>query len=213
MGEQQIETELQARGKTAPRLTPAQIDGRIRDEAFHVFPGTTLTVCALTLANGFIVTGTSAAASPENFDEEIGRKIARENARNRIWELEGYLLRERLHGSIETIARACHEVNRAYCAGLGDDSQPAWDDAPDWQRKSAVAGVEFVIANPKALPSHSHESWLAEKARDGWRYGPVKNPETREHPCFVPYYELPPEQRAKDHLFLAVVRALTQEAA
>ena len=72
------------------------MDATIVSEQFHVFPGTTMTVCALTLRNGYIVIGESAAASPENFDEAIGRKIARENARNKIWALEGYLLREKL---------------------------------------------------------------------------------------------------------------------
>ncbi|MEH3109051.1 MAG: Gp49 family protein [Agrobacterium cavarae] len=95
-GEQQIENEIQAKGLNAPRLTPALIDEAIASEQYHVFPGTTLTVCALSLRNGYIVTGESAAASPSNFDKEIGRKIARDNARNKIWALEGYLLRERL---------------------------------------------------------------------------------------------------------------------
>lgn len=94
--EKALEAEIQAKGLTAPRLTPALIDATITSEAFYVFPGTTLTVCALTLRNGFIVTGESAAASPANFNEEIGRKIARDNARQKIWALEGYLLRERL---------------------------------------------------------------------------------------------------------------------
>ncbi len=94
--EAQIEKEIQAKGLNAPRLTPQMIDDTILSEQYHVFPGTTLTVCALTLRNGFIVTGESAAASPENFDQAIGRKIARENARNKIWQLEGYLLRQRL---------------------------------------------------------------------------------------------------------------------
>lgn len=93
-----IEHEIQAKGLNAPRLTPAAIDAAIVGQDFHVFPGTTLTVCCLLLRNGFTVTGESAAASPENFDEEIGRKIARENARQKIWALEGYLLRERLNG-------------------------------------------------------------------------------------------------------------------
>lgn len=90
------EEEIQAKGLTAPRLTPMLIDATIVAEAFHVFPGTTMTVCALTLINGFIVIGESAAASPENFDAAIGRRIARENARNKIWALEGYLLRSHL---------------------------------------------------------------------------------------------------------------------
>ena len=87
---------LQAKGLNAPRLTPQHIDEQIVAEAYHVFPGTTLTVCALTLRNGFQVVGESAAASPENFDQAIGRKIARDNARSKIWALEGYLLRTRL---------------------------------------------------------------------------------------------------------------------
>jgi len=91
-----VEAEIQAKGLNAPRLNPAMIDATIIGEDFHVFPGTTLTVCALTLRNGYMVTGESAAASPANFDAELGRKIARDNARNKIWALEGYLLRERL---------------------------------------------------------------------------------------------------------------------
>jgi hypothetical protein len=94
--EEQIENEIQAKGLNAPRLTPTLIDQAIKSEQYHVFPGTTMTVCALTLRNGYIVTGESAAASLENFDADIGRKIARENARNKIWALEGYLLRQNL---------------------------------------------------------------------------------------------------------------------
>lgn len=94
--EAQIEAEIQRKGLNAPRLTPGMIDATIASEQYHVFPGSTLTVCALTLRNGYIVTGESAAASPVNFDKEIGRKIARDNARDKIWALEGYLLRERL---------------------------------------------------------------------------------------------------------------------
>jgi hypothetical protein len=96
MSEQQIEAEIQQKGLNAPRLTPADIDAVIASEQYHVFDGTTLTVCCLRLRNGFTVTGESAAASPENFDVEIGRKIARQNAREKIWALEGYLLKERL---------------------------------------------------------------------------------------------------------------------
>jgi hypothetical protein len=94
--EQAIEKEIQDKGLTAPRLTPAKIDEAILAEQYYVFPGTTLTVCALTLRNGFHVTGESAAASPENFDAELGQKIARDNARNKIWAFEGYLLRQKL---------------------------------------------------------------------------------------------------------------------
>ena len=94
--EAQIESEIQAKGLNAPRLTPDLIDAAIVSEQYHVFAGTTMTVCALSLRNGYIVTGESAAASPENFDQAIGRKIACANARNKIWALEGYLLRSAL---------------------------------------------------------------------------------------------------------------------
>lgn len=95
--EQVIETEIQAKGLNAPRLNPAMIDATILAEQYHVFPGTTMTVCCLTLRNGYQVIGESAAASPANFDAEIGQKIARDNARNKIWALEGYRLRQQLH--------------------------------------------------------------------------------------------------------------------
>lgn len=96
MNDNEIETEIQAKGLNAPRVTPAKIDSVIAAEDFHVFPGTMLTVCCLTLANGFTVTGESACASPANFDAEIGRKIARGHARDKIWALEGYLLKQNL---------------------------------------------------------------------------------------------------------------------
>lgn len=91
-----IEKEIVDKGLTAPRVTPAIIDAAIAGEEYHIFGGTTLTVCCLTLRNGFTVTGESACASPENFNKELGQKIARENARQKIWALEGYALRERL---------------------------------------------------------------------------------------------------------------------
>jgi len=96
MNDQQIEQEIQDKGLTAPRVTPQRIEYVITGEDYHVFNGTTLTVCCLTLANGFTVTGESACASPENFDIELGKKIARDNAKQKIWALEGYALRERL---------------------------------------------------------------------------------------------------------------------
>lgn len=94
--EQEIEKEIQEKNLNAPRLTPDLIDSVIVGEQYHVFDNTTLTVCCLTLKNGYNVTGESAAASPQNFDKEIGRKIAKQNAREKIWALEGYLLKEKL---------------------------------------------------------------------------------------------------------------------
>ena len=111
--------------------------------------------------------------------------------------------------NFEMIAKTCHEANRAYCQALGDMSQPEWAEAPDWQRSSAINGVKFHIENPSAGPSHSHDCWLEEKRTTGWKFGPVKDAEKKEHPCFVPYDELPAEQKAKDYIFRAIVHALT----
>lgn len=108
---------------------------------------------------------------------------------------------------IERIARICHEVNRVYCLGLGDTSQPPWDEAPEWQKSSAIEGVRFHQKNPDAPASASHESWMAQKERDGWVYGPEKNPEKKQHPCMVAFDELPPEQQFKDVLFATIVKA------
>jgi hypothetical protein len=110
------------------------------------------------------------------------------------------------NSTIEQIARTAHEVNRAYCQATGDDSQPSWEHAPDWQRTSAINGVVAHLAGT-LTPEQSHESWLEEKRRDGWKYGSVKNAETKEHPCFLPYAQLPASQRVKDYLFKAVVES------
>jgi hypothetical protein len=112
---------------------------------------------------------------------------------------------------VDQIARICHEVNRAYCEALGDDTQPKWEDAPTWQKESAIAGVNFHIRNWDAGPEASHESWMKQKEADGWKYGPAKNPLTKEHPCIKPFNMLPVEQQAKDYLFRGVVHALAPE--
>ena len=122
MNDNEIEQEIQAKGLTAPRITPADIEANIASEfyftaddavtympkAFYVHhkgfstpvdgPLSLLTFCVLVLSNGFTVTGESACASPENFDAEVGRKIARANAINKVWPLMGYELRSKLAG-------------------------------------------------------------------------------------------------------------------
>jgi len=80
-----------------PKVTPQHIESIIISEDYYVFPGTTSTSCLLTLKNGFTVHGQSACAHPDNFDKEIGQKYARENAFDKIWILEGYLLKQRLY--------------------------------------------------------------------------------------------------------------------
>ena len=104
-------------------------------------------------------------------------------------------------------AKVAHQVNKAYCEALGDMSQLDWEDAPEWQRSSALNGVRFHGENPDAGPEHSHEQWLAEKEKEGWVYGEVKDEEEKTHPCMVPFEELPVKQQAKDFIFRAVVHS------
>ena len=97
--EQQIEQEIQSKNLNAPRLTPDHIDSVIVDETYTNLPDGRTVICQLTLKNGYTIDGKSACVSKENFNQEIGNKIARQNAREKIWELEGYLLKEKLSTS------------------------------------------------------------------------------------------------------------------
>lgn len=98
--EAEVEAEIKRKGLEAARLTPDKIDAAIVSEQYIVPNGTVLTICILTLRNGFTVTGESAPASRENFDAELGQTIARRNAREKIWPLEGYLLKQRLYDTV-----------------------------------------------------------------------------------------------------------------
>ena len=118
MNDETIEQEIQAKGLTAPRITPDDIEANIKQTYFFTaeegaqgalaktdpelgaeFPSISmLTFCVLVLKNGFTVTGESACASPEDFDAELGRKIARQNAIDKVWPLMGYALKEKLNG-------------------------------------------------------------------------------------------------------------------
>jgi len=109
---------------------------------------------------------------------------------------------------IEKIASVTHEANRAWCIAHGDHSQPCWDDAPGWQKDSAINGVRFHLENTNASPSDSHDNWLKQKQEEGWVYGEEKDAEKKTHPCMVPYDQLPVMQQSKDSLFKGIVHAL-----
>lgn len=110
--------------------------------------------------------------------------------------------------TIEQIAQVCHEANRGLCESTGDFSQPLWALAPQWQRESAIEGVKFHQSGEYG-PSASHEKWMADKVAQGWVYGSLKLPELKQHPCLVPFDQLPIEQQKKDSLFAAIVKALS----
>ena len=106
------------------------------------------------------------------------------------------------------IARVCHQANKAWCEANSDFTQKSWEDAEDWQQNSAIAGVEFRLANPDAKEDAQHNAWMKDKTEDGWVYGEVKDAEKKTHPCIVPFNELPEFQQKKDKLFCAIVDAL-----
>jgi hypothetical protein len=150
-------------------------------------------------------TGEWADLVPEEFTWAAGRE--HDEAMTIIGEIEAYLakMEDEAETIVERCARAAHEVNRAYCMALSDFSQKPWDDASEWQRDSARVGARLVLDDPNHTPEKAHESWLAQKMAEGWVYGEVKDPVAKTHPCCVPYDELPLAQRAKDHIFIAVV--------
>lgn len=106
------------------------------------------------------------------------------------------------------IAIVCHEANKAWCETSGDNSQKHWEDAEQWQRDSAIKGVEFRIANPDAKEDSQHNAWMKDKVDSGWVYGEVKDADKKTHPCIVPFNKLPEFQQKKDKLFCAIVDAL-----
>lgn len=113
-----------------------------------------------------------------------------------------------MHLTTEQIAKICHEANRGIQVAANDPAvSPAWDDAPAWQRGSAIEGV-IAVASGTADPVALHDSWAASKVADGWVYGPVKDEAAKTHPCLVAYDELPAIELAKDHVFGAIVREL-----
>ncbi|MFW9872159.1 MAG: RyR domain-containing protein [Candidatus Thorarchaeota archaeon] len=105
---------------------------------------------------------------------------------------------------IEKIAKLCHQVNRAYCKSIGDESHRNWDVCDEWQKESAINGVKYHLENNTTTPEDSHINWLKQKQEEGWKYGEVKDVEKKEHPCFVPYEKLPTEQKSKDYIFKAI---------
>ena len=112
---------------------------------------------------------------------------------------------------IELIAAIAHEANRAYCITIGDRSCLNWNEAPEWQKVSAMEGVRALIANPRTTPEQSHESWLKKKLAEGWKWGTEKNADLKHHPCIVPYADLPPSQQAKDVIFTEIVLSMHRQ--
>lgn len=108
---------------------------------------------------------------------------------------------------VASIAQKCHEANREYCLSIGDDSQPTWEDAPEWQKKSAITGVMSVLNNPGVTTEELHAKWMEQKLAEGWVYGETKDVEKKTHPCIMSYDQLPEAQKIKDKIFRETVLA------
>jgi RyR domain len=115
----------------------------------------------------------------------------------------------RARTAAEDIASVVHDSNRRLQIIQGDPRpSPPWDEAPDYQVREAIAGVEEVLADPGLTAERNHELWCERMAADGWTYGETKDEARKTHPCLVPFDELPADQQQKDYLFVAIVRAL-----
>lgn len=110
------------------------------------------------------------------------------------------------YDAISACAEAAHELNKIYCVAHGDFSQVPWFMASDWQRGSAIKGVQGVLDGN--TPAQSHEAWCQEKLAMGWVYGEIKDPKAKTHPCLVSYEKLDAVQRHKDVLYIGTVKLM-----
>lgn len=106
------------------------------------------------------------------------------------------------------IALVCHQANKAWCEANDDNSQKDWHGAEDWQRQSAIMGVNFRLENPNAGHDSQHNAWLEDKKKNGWVYGEIKDSVAKTHPCIVEFDLLSDFQKKKDALFCAIVDSL-----
>lgn len=112
----------------------------------------------------------------------------------------------------EDIARVIHAANRELQIVQGDPRpSPPWDEAPEYQVRENIASVELVLADPGRTAEANHQGWYERLIADGWRRGEVKDEAAKTHPLLVPFAELPEDQKRKDVLFVAIVRALAPE--
>lgn len=110
--------------------------------------------------------------------------------------------------TVEQIAKVLHQANKAVCEIHGDFSQVDWEQAEQWQRDAAIAGVQNVLNNPNLTSKEMHALWSAQKKAAGWVYGPVKDGQKKTHPCLIPYEELPQAEADKNNTIVALVNAL-----
>ena len=109
---------------------------------------------------------------------------------------------------VAAIARATHQVNRAYRAALCEPDTGNWAEQPFQTVQGVMNGVRAHLANTGISDLESHNNWLKSKKEQGWVYGPVQDNLKKIHPCCIAYEDLPPDQRAKDAIFGAVIKVV-----
>ncbi len=110
--------------------------------------------------------------------------------------------------SINHVAKICYEAHRTYCEAMGDHSHPQWEEAPPEQVESIISIVTFLLDNPDATPSESHDSWASAKRMEGWSEGVRYDLKAKTDPSLADYRSLPLEIRVKANLFHAIVKAI-----
>lgn len=158
----EVEKQLQAKGLNAPRITPEMVDAAIKNASYTVFSDTQLTVCCITLQNGFTVTGESACASPENFDKTIGEEISFRNARDKIWAFEGYLLKQKLHTQVVDPIQSIFDYNKA--RGFLESGYDAKRECA-YPIEEALEGFDLNSFDDHDLPFNSEGAGAKELSR------------------------------------------------
>lgn len=179
------------------------------------------TICNLRLKNGFTVRGESACVDPANYNKALGEKLAYEDAINNLWPLMGFALKDRLYrnnqsrqkeikeASVLIAAQTAHEINRQFQL-YNQEINPSvpWELATDAIKQSAISGMRAILSEPNLTSEELHDKWYQHKLEQGYTYGIKKDDELKTHPCMLPYWELPEDQRFKDRLFKTVAKCL-----
>ena len=110
---------------------------------------------------------------------------------------------------LDPIAQTVHEAMRAWAKANGQNDLPAWGRAPKWMKESTRASVQFVLDHPKAGAGAQHEQWMAQRQEQGWRFAETRDDTLKHHPMLIPFEALPDFEQKKDHLLIAIVKALT----
>jgi DNA-binding transcriptional MerR regulator len=123
--------------------------------------------------------------------------------------LRARLIEEGIDPRVIGIAAVIHDANRRLQLINGEETpSPVWEEAPERQVRSSIAGTQFALGNPDVTPEEMHEHWYADMERRGFRHGPVKDEEALTHPAMVHWPDLPEHQKAKTRLLIAIARAL-----